>query len=159
MDDANGPASKKEYKLEQYNHRIMLQTYEQNLINARRLARYKVRKRLEAGLSPDDPDPSQKRRVFATKIAQELYDSLLFYPESNPVVEEIRQELSEALGKRVEFTYPPGGTLRIAVREKTGLRHLDDEEQRSARETLRRITDAKVDESMIENHAGINTRL
>lgn len=156
MEDAG---QEKKYSLEQYNQRIMLHMYEQNLINARRLARYKVRMRLAEGLEPDDPDPAIKRKAFATQIAQELYDSLLFYPDSNPVVEEIRSELSEALGKKVEFTYPPGDTLRIAVREKTGLRHLDAEEQRSARETLKRITSAKVDKGIIDNYAGIKTRV
>lgn len=137
----------------------VLNSYERQIINARKLARYKVRMRLAQGLEPDDPDPLPKRREFATKIAQELYDSLLFYPDANPVVEEIRKELSEALGQKVEFTYPPGGTLRIAVREKTGLRHLDAEEQAQARETLRRITNNKVDQGLIENHASIKTRI
>lgn len=149
----------KRYSLDQYNQRIMLHTYEQNLGNARRLARFKVRMRLQAGLEPDDPDPAPKRKVFATKIAQELYDHLLFYPGANPVVEEIREELSAALGMRVEFTYPPGSTLRIVARDENGPRQLAPEEQRKAREVLKRITDAKVDEGLMENHAGINTRL
>lgn len=155
----NDSAQERQYKLEQYRQRIMLHTYEQNLITARRLARYKIKKRLEEGLEPDDPDPAPQRKAFVNKIAQELYDSLIFYPDANPVVEEIRKELSEALGKNVEFTYPPGGTLRIAVREKTGLRHLDDEEQRSARETLKQITNAKVDDGVVDIHAGIKTRI
>lgn len=146
-------------RLERQTRKIMLQTYRQNLIAARRLARYTVRKRIEQGLSPDDPDPSHKRKAFTTKIAQELYDSLLFYPDSSPVVEEIRSELGEALGKTIEFTYPPGGTLRIAVREKAGLRQLNDEEQRTARETLRRITSAKVDEGLVNRNSGFNTRI
>lgn len=149
----------KQYSLDQYYHRIMLHTYEQNLHNARRLARYKVRMRLAEGLEPDDPDPAQKRRHFAHQIAQELYDSLLFYPGSNPVVDEIREELGQALGKKVEFTYPPGGTMRIAVREEGGLRHLEPEEQAIARETLKRITDARVDKGLLTIHTGINTRL
>lgn len=149
----------KRYSLDQYRQRIMLHTYEQNLMNVRRIARYKVRMRLAQGLEPDDPDPAPKRKASARQIAQELYDSLLFYPDANPVVEEIRNELSEALGKKVEFTYPPGGTLRIAVREKTGLRHLDADEQASARETLKRITDAKVDKSLIVHQTGIKTSI
>lgn len=149
----------KRYNLDQYYHRLMLHTYEQNLRNVRLLARYKVRKRLAEGLEPDDPDPAQSRKKFATHIAQELYDSLLFYPGSNPVVDEIREELSQVLGKKVEFTYPPGGTLRIAVREETGLRHLEPEEQALAREHLKRITDARVDKGLLTIHTGINTRL
>ncbi|MBD5640937.1 MAG: hypothetical protein HDQ91_00770 [Desulfovibrio sp.] len=140
--------------------KLMLNSYERQLINARRLAKFRVRRRLEAGLDPDDPDPGPNRAARATQIAEALYMELLFYPDAHPaIVEEIREELSQALGRRVEFTYPPGGTMRIAVREENGLRHLDTEEQTRARETLRRITGAKVAEGLFENHAGINTRI
>lgn len=140
-------------------HRLMLHSYEQQLLTARRLARYKVRMRLAEGLEPDDPDPAPRRQAFSNQISQELYDSLLFYPSSNPIVDEIRGELSQALGKNIEFTYPPGGTLRMAVRENGGLRHLNAEEQQVARLLLRRLTRDKVDKGLFENHAGINTVL
>lgn len=138
--------------------RIMLNSYEQQLMAARRMARFKVRQRLAEGLEPDDPDMSWKRQVFANKISQELFDSLLFYPDASPVVDEIREELSAALGKKVEFTYPPGGTLHLAVREDGHLRKLNAQEQEAARIVLKRITGAKVDKTLFENHMSINTR-
>ena len=55
--------------------RIMLQGYEQQLLAARRLARFRVRRRLAEGLEPQDPDPSVKRRAYVEKVAQELFDS------------------------------------------------------------------------------------
>lgn len=147
-----------ELKLDQYNQPKMLQSYRQNLLNARRIARYKIRMRLAEGLEPGDPDPGHKRRQFATQIAQELYDNLLFYPDSNPVVEEIRRELSEVLGKKVEFTYPPGSMLRIAVRENGALRPLDEAEQIKARETLKKVTDAQVDKGLVKHTPGVDIR-
>ncbi len=44
--------------------RIMLQCYEQQLLAARRLARFRVKRRLAEGLKPQDPDPSVNRRAF-----------------------------------------------------------------------------------------------
>ena len=73
--------------------RIMLQGYEQQLLAARRLARFRVRRRLAEGLEPQDPDPSVKRRAYVEKVAQELFDSLIFTGSDNPVVEEIRREM------------------------------------------------------------------
>lgn len=138
---------------------IMLHSYEQQLQAARRMARYTVRKRLADGMEPDDPDPAPRRHAFRAQISQELFDSLMFYPDASPVVEDIRQELAAVLRKKVEFTYPPGGMLHIAVRDASGnLRKLTDEEQLAARATLRRITHAKVDNTLFENHMGINTK-
>lgn len=136
----------------------MLHSYEQQLQAARRVARYTVRKRLEEGLEPDDPNPALKRPVFTSRISQELFDSLMFYPDASPIVEDIRQELGTALNKKVEFTYPPGGTLRIAVREDGGLRKLNDTEQLAAKAALKRITHAKVGQTLFESHMGINTK-
>ena len=139
--------------------RIMLHSYEQQLLTARRLAKHKVRMRLAQGLEPDDPDPAPKRMAFSAQISQELYDSLLFYPNANPVVEEIREELSNELGQTIEFTYPPGGTLRLAVREAGGLRHLNKDEQARARLILRRLTQNKVNQGLLEIHDGVRTIL
>lgn len=134
--------------------RMALHFYEQQLLTARRLARHKVRMRLAEGLGPDDPDPAPKRQAFSSAISQELYDSLLFYPSPNPIVEEIRTKLSALLGKQVEFTYPPGSTLKLAVREDGKLRHLTAEEQAQARILLRRITKDKIDKDIMSDFPG-----
>lgn len=130
--------------------RIMLQCYEQQLLAARRLARFRVKRRLAEGLKPQDPDPSVNRRAFVEKVARELYDTLIFTGSSNPVVEEIRAELSRAVGLEVEFTYPPGARLRIVAIGPDGQRPLGAEEERRARHALWRITRQKVDQSMLE---------
>ena len=130
--------------------RIMLQSYEQQLLAARRLARFRVKRRLAEGEKPQDPDPSVNRRVFVEKVARELYDTLIFTGSSNPVVEEIRAELSQAIGLEVSFTYPPGARLRIVASGPDGQRPLSAEEERRARHALWRITRQKVDQSMLE---------
>lgn len=130
--------------------RIMLQSYEQQLLAARRLARFRVKRRLAEGEKPQDPDPSINRRVYVEKVARELYDTLIFTGSSNPVVEEIRAELSEALGLDVGFTYPPGARLRIVANGPQGQRPLSAEEEKRARHALWRITRQKVDQGMLE---------
>ena len=72
--------------------RIMLQGYEQQLLAARRLARFRVRMRLAHGDAPDDPDPAAHRHACVEKVARELYETLLFTGSDNPVVEDIRQQ-------------------------------------------------------------------
>lgn len=136
--------------------RIMLNSYEQQLLAARRLARFRAQRRLAEGLPPEDRDPAIKRRQFVQKVAHELYERLLYTGSSNPVVNEIRKELSRRLNKEIEFTYPPGGSLCIAVREPDGLRPLNEEEQRHYRDMLRSITAQKVNESMLKKppHTG-----
>lgn len=130
--------------------RMMLQSYEQQLLTARRLARYRVRRRLSEGRDPNDPDPSLKRRAYVEKVAQELYDTLIFTGSENPVVEDIRQELGKAVGREVRFTYPPGGRLRIVGESPQGPVPLSEEEQRRTRHALWRITRQKVDQSMLD---------
>ncbi len=144
--------------IEQNKKRAMLHSYEQQLQAARKMARYTVRKRLAAGLDPDDPNPGEKRHAFTSQISQELFDSLMFYPNASPVVEDIREELAQALNRKVEFTYPPGDTLRIAVREENGLRRLNENEQAAARAALKRITHTKVGNTLFESRMGINTK-
>ncbi|MDO5484394.1 MAG: DVU0524 family FlgM-associated protein [Desulfovibrionaceae bacterium] len=135
--------------------RAMLRSYEQQLLAARRLARFRVRRRLAQGEEPYDPDPAIKRRAYVEQVAQELYDSLIFTGSDNPMVEEIRQTLSQAVGMEVEFTYPPGEKLCIVARGPNGPRPLTDEEQRRTRNALWRITRQKVDQSMLVKPSGL----
>ena len=130
--------------------RIMMQSYEQQLLAARRLARFRVKRRLAMGESPEDPDPAIKRRAFVEKVAQELYDTLIFTGSENPVVEEIRQELGKAVGREVVFTYPPGCKLKIMAMGPDGPVPFSDADERKVRYALWRITRQKVDGSMLD---------
>lgn len=128
--------------------RIMLNCYEQQLLAARRLARYRIKKRVAEGINPQDPDPSIQRQKYVKQVAEELYTSLLLTGSDNPMVENIRKELSVRLKKEVEFTYPPGGKLRIIARDAQGARPLTEEEAQIAKQMLWRITSQTIDKSM-----------
>lgn len=128
--------------------RIMLNCYEQQLLAARRLARYRIKKRVAEGMNPQDPDPSVQRQKYVKQVAEELYTSLLLTGSDNPMVENIRKELSIRLKKEVEFTYPPGGKLRIIARDEKGARPLTAEEAQIAKQMLWRITSQTIDQSM-----------
>ena len=133
--------------------RMMMQSYEQQLLAARRLARFRVKRRLALGEAPEDPDPAIKRREYVEKVAQELYDTLIFTGSENPVVEEIRQELGKAVGREVMFTYPPGCKLKIMAKGPDGPAPFSDAEERKVRYALWRITRQKVDHSMLDKPA------
>lgn len=133
--------------------RIMLRCYEQQLLAARRLARFRVQRRLAEGSDPREPDSALKRRAYVEKVAQELFDTLIFTGSDNPVVEEIRRELGRTVGQDVQFAYPPGGKLCIVGKGPEGPRPLSEEEQRRTRHALWRITRQKVDQSMLDEPA------
>lgn len=135
--------------------RMMLQGYEQQLLAARRLTRLRMRRRLAEGDDPSDPDPSASRHMMVEKVARELYETLLYTGSDNPVVEEIRQELGREVGQEVQFTYPPGGRLRIVGQGPDGLEPLSDEKLRATRNALWRVTRKKVDESMLDEPPAI----
>ena len=135
--------------------RAMLRGYEQQLLAARRLARFRVRRRIAQGEEPYDPDPAIKRRAFVEQVAQELYESLLFTGSDNPVVEEIRESLSGLVGMELEFTYPPGEKLCVVGKGPHGPRTLTEEEQRRIRNALWRITRQKVDQSLLVKPSGL----
>jgi hypothetical protein len=130
--------------------RMMLQGYEQQLLAARRLARFRVRRRIAQGEDPNDPDPSVKRHSMVEQVARELYETLIYTGSDNPVVEDIRQELGREVGREVEFTYLPGGRLRVVGKGSEGLEPLSEEASREVRNALWRITRQKVEESMLD---------
>ena len=111
-----------------------------------------MRRRLAEGLEPQDPDPSVKRRAYVEKVAQELFDSLIFTGSDN--CGRNWPELGKAVGQDVQFTYPPGGRLCIVGQGPDGPRPLSEEEQRRTRHVLWRITRRVVDQSMLEKPSG-----
>ena len=130
--------------------RMMLQRYEQQLLAARRLVRYRAKCRLAQGQPPEDPDPSPKRRMYVEKVAKEVYDCLIYTGSENPIIEEIRSELSRVVGIPLQFTYPPGKRLRIVKTGPNGQAALTEEERHKVRSSLWRITREKINASMLE---------
>lgn len=137
--------------------RQRVQGYELQLLAARRLTRLRARMRLTAGEAPQDPDPTPRRGVYVEKVAQEVYESLLFTGSDNPVVEDIRRALSERVGFTIRFTYPPGEGLCFVRQDDRGARKLSAELQARVRRLLWRITREKIDRSMLDKPAPVRS--
>ena len=129
--------------------RNMLRQYERQLLNARRLARYRMALRLARG-DADLPDPEEMRRRLVEKVAKELYEHLLFTGSDNPVAESIRKELSVSAGALLHFLYTPGEAALQLIREgSSGPEAVSQPEKARLLDALWRITLAKVDETML----------
>jgi hypothetical protein len=127
----------------------MLRRYERQLINARRLARYRAALRLAQGEEPF-PDPEAVRGHMVEKVARELYEHLIFTGSENPVAETIREELSASAGTQLHFQYAPGEAALQLLREGgSGPEEVAPHEKTRLLEQLWRITLAKVDETML----------
>lgn len=129
--------------------RTALQGYEQQLLAARRLARFRARARLRDGQEARDPDPSEKRVQTVRTVAAELMNLLVFTGVSPEWLEETRQELNKALNHEFEFVFPPDANLCVYVRENGARRPLSDAEQRLVTMHLQHITRARVEKSML----------
>lgn len=133
----------------------MLQSYETQLLAARRIAKFRVRKRIESGAHPFDPDPAPKRRQYRDKAAQELLDAMIFTGTGNPIVDAVKEELGKRLGLEIEFVYVPGEMLmKVVARENGALRQLTPEERAQAEPVLSQsslfsITCQNVDRQML----------
>ena len=130
--------------------RMMLKRYERQLMAYRRVVRYRVKRRLAQGQNPQDPDPSPKRRMYVDKVAKEIFESLIYTGSDNPIIEEIRSELSNFVGTQLRFFYPPGKRLRIVKVIPEGHAQLSEEERHKVRTSLWRITREKINASMLQ---------
>ena len=130
--------------------RNMLRQYERQLLNARRLARYRMALRLAQG-DAEPPEPKElRRRRLVEKVAKELYEHLLFTGSANPVAESIREELSVSAGAHLQFQYAPGEAALQLIREgSSGPEEVSPHEKAQLLDALWRITLAKVDETML----------
>jgi hypothetical protein len=127
----------------------MLRQYERQLLNARRLARYRIALRLAQG-DAVFTDPEEERRRTVEKVAKELYEHLIFTGSDNPVAELIRKELSVSAGAPLHFQYAPGEAALQLIREGSfGPEAVSTHEKAQLLEQLWRITLAKVDETML----------
>ena len=129
--------------------RLVVQSYEQQLLAARRLARFRARARMREGLDARDPDPSEKREQHVRAVAAEMMNLLVFTGVTPEVLEETRQELGRLLNREFEFVFPPDANLCIYVRENGARRQLTEVEQRQVTMHLLHITQTKVDKSML----------
>ena len=130
--------------------RNMLRQYERQLLNARRLARYRMALRLAQGNAEPPESGAVRRRRLVEKVARELYEHLLFTGSENPVAEKIREELSATAGTHLHFCYTPGEAALQLVREgSSGPEEVSQLEKARLLDKLWHITLAKVDETML----------
>lgn len=144
--DGEGKATQHTAKM-----RIVLQCYEQQLLSARRLAKFKARARAREGLDMREPDPVHKRNEFVGAVAREMLNSLIFTGISAEMMEDIRKELCKRLKMEFEFVFPPNSNLCIYVHDGGKRRPLTVAEQEAVGRALSVITSAKVDKSMQNN--------
>ena len=130
--------------------RNMLRQYERQLLNARRLARYRMALRLAQG-DAESPEPGEvRRRRLVEKVAKELYEHLIFTGSENPVAESIRRELCVSTGAHLHFQYTPGEAALQLIREgSSGPEAVSPHEKARLLDKLWHITLAKVDETML----------
>ena len=130
--------------------RNMLRQYERQLLNARRLARYRMALRLAQG-ETEAPEPREiRRRRLVEKVARELYEHLIFTGSENPVAQSIRTELSANAGAQLHFQYAPGEAALQLIREgSSGPEEISQHEKARLLDKLWHITLAKVDETML----------
>jgi hypothetical protein len=130
--------------------RAMLRRYESQLLNARRLARYRAALRLARGETEEAEPAEARRRRLVERVARELYEHLLYTGSENPVALDIRDELSVVAGGRIYFRYPPGEAALQLVREGGGgPEKISAAEKARLLEKLWHITLARVDGTML----------
>ncbi len=130
--------------------RNMLLKYDQQLVTARRLARYKEALRKARGGEGESIPPDVKRAVMVERIAREVMESLLLSGSDNPIVREITAQLEQEVGEKLHFRYPPT-ELDLQVYRETpeGLVEVTPAEKAVFMEKLWQISLDKVDATML----------
>ncbi len=130
--------------------RMVLQKYDQQLLTARRLARFRAKVQQRNGEEIVEPDPSEKRRKYVESMASEMFTSLLFTGLPDELMEEIRLELCKKFKKEFEFVFPPNSNLCIYIKDGKKRRQLNDEESQVVSRELALITSQKVEKGMMK---------
>lgn len=128
----------------------VLRTYDQHLDAGRRIARFK--KYMNRAGEGDFVSISQeaKRRQMVEKVTREIVDNLIGSESTNPVVIEIKQQLSQELGGDVIFRYPPNGDgLQILRNTPDGVAELTNGEKNAFMQHLWDVALNKVNETML----------
>lgn len=131
--------------------RQVLQKYDQQLLTARRLARFRARNQQRNGLDVQEPDPAIKRKDFVESVASEMFTALLFTGIPDELMEEIRQELCKVFKKDFEFVFPPNSNLCIYMKDGKKRRQLTTEEAQVVSRALAAIMSQKIDKSMLKS--------
>lgn len=128
----------------------VVRTYDQHQDTGRRIARFK--KYMDRAGQGDSVSISKeaKRRQLVEKVAREIVDNLIGSDSSNPVVNEIKDTLSEEFGNDLRFRYPSDGSgLQILKQTENGVSELTNGEKDAFMKRLWEIALNRVNETML----------
>lgn len=128
----------------------VVRTYDQHQDTGRRIARFK--KYMDRAGQGDSVSISKeaKRRQLVEKVAREIVDNLIGSDSSNPVVNEIKQTLSDEFGDDLRFRYPSDGSgLQVLKQTEAGVSELTNGEKDAFMKRLWEIALNRVNETML----------
>lgn len=128
----------------------VLSTYDRQLVNGRKLARLSRYLRKAEVEELDSSSREIKRRRLVERIAREIIENLITSDSRNPMVEEIKQAISQELNEELIFHYPPSDEeMKIMTQGKDGPEELSTEQRQKVLGMLWEITLNKVNETML----------
>lgn len=128
----------------------VLRTYDQHLDTGRRIARFKnyMRRTGEGDLVTISQEA--KRHQMVERVAREIVDNLIGSDSANPVVKDIKRQLTQEMGEEMAFRYPASGEgLQILRKTDQGVVSLTNAEKDAFMQRLWELALAKVDETML----------
>ena len=131
--------------------RNMMRSYDRQIGNGQRIER--VKKYLTPLSQTEDSvtiSKDARRNELIERVSREIVDNLLGSESSNPVVQEIKQQINEEYSSELLFSYSMNDTrLQIMQRHSEGTTQLTDEDRDNVLARIRKITQEKVDKTMV----------
>jgi len=130
--------------------KTVVRTYDQHQDTGRRIARFK--KYMDRAGQGDSVSISKeaKRRQLVEKVAREIVDNLIGSDSTNPVVRDIKQQLSAEFGGNLVFRYPSDGSgLQILKNTSQGVAELTNGEKDAFMRRLWEVALNRVNETML----------
>ena len=89
--------------------RNMIHQYDRQLINGRRIARFRHNMYGSDAIDEDPAAKLAKRKLLVERVAKEIVENVLLAGAENSIVKEVRQRLEAELGSKFTFNFPPSG--------------------------------------------------
>ena len=129
--------------------RKMLLQYDKQLVADRRIRRHMQL------LQPGDDgiatiSPEEKRGMMVERVAQEVFENLIFSGSENPIVQDVKKTLEQEMGEKLSFKFPPA-KLDFEIYRETpeGSLKISPDEMPVVLDRLWDITLEKVDDTML----------
>lgn len=134
----------------QFELKKMLQTYDKQLVSARRIARLERQLRLASGRAELALPSEVKRKELVERVAREVIDNLLVTGVRTPVVDEIVEALEDQTGEHYLFEFSLAtAELEILRETEHGPEHVNGAQRAEVLAKLWEITLAQVDQTMV----------